>query len=170
MTEIGLLSDTHGFLDAAALPHLQACDEIWHAGDIGDIQVLRQLAALGIPLRVVFGNIDGNEVRAETRETLVWEVEQQRVLMTHIGGYPGHYPARIRQLLVSHAPDIFVCGHSHILRVMYDEAYRLLAMNPGACGRSGFHTVRTLLRFTLDKGQICELRVVDLGPRQSAVT
>jgi putative phosphoesterase len=165
MTRICLLSDTHGVLDPAILPLLAYCDEVWHAGDIGDVSILRQLADTGKTLRAVYGNIDGREVRVETQEVLAWDVEQRKVLMVHIGGYPGKYPASVRRLIESHAPDIFVCGHSHILKVMYDDRYHMLALNPGACGKSGFHVVRTLLQFTIDGRDIRDMSVVELGTR-----
>jgi putative phosphoesterase len=165
MTRICLLSDTHGFLDPAILPLLADCDEVWHAGDVGDMAVLRQLEATGKTLRAVYGNIDGREVRAETQEVLAWDVGQRKVLMIHIGGYPGKYPASVRRLIESHAPDIFVCGHSHILKVMYDDRYHMLALNPGACGKSGFHVVRTLIQFTIDGRDIRDMSVVELGTR-----
>ncbi len=165
MTRICLLSDTHGFLDPAVMPWLAACDEVWHAGDIGDLRVLRQLQDAGKTLRAVFGNIDGREVRAETHDVLAWDVERRKVLMVHIGGYPGKYPASVRRLVESNAPDIFVCGHSHILKVMYDDRYHMLALNPGACGKSGFHVVRTLLQFTIDGLDIRDMSVVELGTR-----
>jgi hypothetical protein len=165
MTRICLLSDTHGFLDPAIMPYLAASDEVWHAGDIGDLSVLRRLQDTGKTLRAVYGNIDGREIRAETQEVLAWDVEQRKVLMIHIGGYPGKYPASVRRLIESHAPDIFVCGHSHILKVMYDDRYHLLALNPGACGKSGFHVVRTLLQFTIDGRDIRDMSVVELGTR-----
>ncbi len=165
MTRICLLSDTHGFLDPAVMPCLAACDEIWHAGDIGDLSVLRLLQDAGKTLRAVYGNIDGREIRAETQEVMAWDVEQRKVLMVHIGGYPGKYPASVRRLIESHAPDIFVCGHSHILKVMYDDRYHMLALNPGACGKSGFHLVRTLLQFTIDGRDIRDMSVVELGAR-----
>src|SRR5690606_8213992 len=119
MTEIGLLSDTHGYLDPTMMPYLEACDQIWHAGDVGDMKVYRALKKTGKSLHVVYGNIDGRERRVETDERLCWQVEGNRVLMTHIGGYPGHYPASLKASFVEDRPDIFVCGHSHILRVMY---------------------------------------------------
>ena len=165
MIRICLLSDTHGYLDPAIMPFLAACDEVWHAGDIGDVSVLRQLENSVKMVRAVYGNIDGREVRSETQEVLACEVEQRKVLMVHIGGYPGKYPASVRRLIEAHAPDIFVCGHSHILKVMYDDRYHMLALNPGACGKSGFHLVRTLLQFTIDGRDIRDMSVVELGTR-----
>lgn len=165
MTRIGLLSDTHGNLDPAAIPFLLDCDEIWHAGDIGTKEVLDQLGNTGKTLRLVHGNIDGPEIRYEAPARLVWEVERRRILMIHIGGYPGRYAPGVQALIAQEAPDIFVCGHSHILKVQYDEKNHLLALNPGACGRSGFHLVRTMLLFTIDDRDIRDMRVVELGAR-----
>ncbi len=160
MKRIGLLSDTHSFLDERLFIHFEACDEVWHAGDIGSPQVLDQLEAFR-PVRAVFGNIDGAELRARLPENLRFECEGVDVLITHIGGYPGKYAPRIRPLLQAHPPKLFVCGHSHILKVMYDKTLGLLHLNPGACGKEGFHKVQTVLRFTLSEGRISDLEVVE---------
>lgn len=165
MTRIGLLSDTHGYLDPSVIPFLSECDEIWHAGDIGTPELVDRLERLGKTLRLVHGNIDGPEIRYRAPERLVWEVEHKRILMLHIGGYPGRYASGVPALIAKEVPDIFVCGHSHILKVQYDERHHMLALNPGACGRSGFHQVRTLLLFTIDGREIRDMRVVELGPR-----
>jgi putative phosphoesterase len=161
MIRIGLLSDTHGHIDQAILDALVDCDEVWHAGDVGDIKVLHQLQSLGKSVKAVFGNIDGHIVRLETREMLVWSVEKMKILMTHIGGYPGHYNARMRELITTHQPDITVCGHSHILKVIYDKQLHHLHLNPGACGKEGFHETRTLLRFTIDGDKVKDMEVVE---------
>ncbi|MGI4874450.1 MAG: metallophosphoesterase family protein [Janthinobacterium lividum] len=165
MTRIGLLSDTHGHLDDRILHHLRGTDEIWHAGDFGSTEVVMQLAGLAPIFRGVYGNIDGQEIRGTEPLVQNFEVEGLRVLMTHIGGYPGHYSPAARQLLAQVRPALFVSGHSHILRVMPDARLHLLHLNPGAAGRNGFHKVRTLLRFGIDQGKVVDLQAVELGPR-----
>ena len=165
MKRIGLISDTHSYLDPKVFECFKDRDEIWHAGDIGTSQVTDQLAAFK-PLRAVYGNIDGTELRATYPEDLLFELEGFTILMTHIGGYPGHYSPRARKLIAQHRPDIFVCGHSHILRVMRDEKHHnMLAMNPGAAGIHGFHKIKTLLRFDLDEGKILNVAAIELGKR-----
>ncbi len=148
MTRIGVLSDTHGTLPPQVFTFFKDCDQLWHAGDIGP-GVLEQLQAFK-PTRAVWGNCDSFALHYELEEQLFFECEGQRVLMTHIGGYPDHYPYQLRRTLELASPDIFVCGHSHILRVMYDKDYNMLCINPGAAGRQGFHKVATLVRFVLD--------------------
>ena len=148
MTRIGVLSDTHGTLPPQVFTFFKDCDQLWHAGDIGP-GVLEQLQAFK-PTRAVWGNCDSFALHYELEEQLFFKCEGQRVLMTHIGGYPGHYPYQLRRTLELASPDIFVCGHSHILRVMYDKDYNMLCINPGAAGRQGFHKVATLVRFVLD--------------------
>jgi uncharacterized protein len=165
---IGLLSDTHGFLDPAVFTYFAGCDELWHAGDFGPIEILDQLKTFK-PLRGVSGNIDGAEIHSEMPPDLSWETEGVRVYMTHAGGYPGRYEKKAKQELLRYRPDLFISGHSHILRVMRDPELGLLHMNPGACGRSGWHKVRTLLRFTVEAVKISEVEAIELGPRgQSA--
>lgn len=168
MIRIGVLSDTHSFLDPQLLPQLEKCDEIWHAGDIGNRDVLDQLVATGKTLRVVYGNIDGHDIRIDTQGELIWEVGQHKVFMTHIGGYPGRYPAKIKKRLLEIRPTIFVCGHSHILKVIYDKELQLLHINPGACGKVGFQKVRTMIRFVIDGDRIRDMAIVELpsGKRQ----
>jgi len=161
---IGLISDTHGFLDEAIFSYFAETDEIWHAGDFGSLEVLQRLRDFKL-LRGVYGNIDGPDVRAETASEIEWECEGLRVYMTHAGGYPGHYDARAKKELAKRRPDLFICGHSHILRVVRDPTLGLLCMNPGACGRQGWHTKRTLLRFIIDSGKISDLVAIELGPR-----
>ncbi|GAA4384394.1 metallophosphoesterase family protein [Hymenobacter koreensis] len=163
---IGLLSDTHGYLDDRILHHLRDCDQIWHAGDIGDESVLDQLAAVA-PLRAVWGNIDSRPVRQRCHETQLFTLNGLRVLMIHIGGYPGRYSQGVRSLLQRERPGLFICGHSHILRVMPDRQLGLLHLNPGAAGRHGFHTVRTLLKFEVEAGKVTNMQAVELGPRSS---
>lgn len=148
MKKIGVLSDTHGFLPKQVYSFFKDCDELWHAGDIGP-WVLDELRGWK-PVRAVWGNCDSFALHYELEEQSFFEVEGQRVLMMHIGGWPGHYTSVLRRTLELAKPDIFVCGHSHILKVMYDHEYNFLHINPGAAGRSGFHKVCTLVRFTLD--------------------
>ena len=161
---IGLLSDTHGFLDDAVFRHFAECDEIWHAGDFGTIDVLDRLKAFK-PLRGVYGNVDGAQLRAGLPEDLVWECEGLNVYMTHIGGYPGNYDRRARREVHRLRPGLFICGHSHILKVMRDKTLGLVHMNPGACGHHGWHVVRTLLRFTVENAKISGVQAIELGPR-----
>lgn len=164
MTTIGLLSDTHGYLDPKIFKYLETCDEIWHAGDIGDLAVTDALSNIK-PLRVVYGNIDGAAFRKRFKETLNFRIEGVNVLMTHIGGAAGSYSPKVRALLSEIKPQIFICGHSHILKVMFDKKYNVLYINPGAAGNHGFHKVKTLLRFKIDKNDIKDLEVIELGPR-----
>ena len=161
---IGLLSDTHGFLDEGLLAHFDDCDEIWHAGDFGSVDVLDQLRARK-PVRGVFGNVDGPELRSLVPEDLEWDCGGVRIYMTHIGGYPGRYDPRARRELERRKPGLFICGHSHIARVMRDSKFGLLHMNPGASGHSGWHTKRTALRFTVDAAKIGNVELIELGPR-----
>ena len=164
MKRIGLISDTHGFLDPAVEKHFAECDEIWHAGDIGDFSVIESLATIK-PVRAVYGNIDGTEFRKEFPEHLRIQVEGVDVWMTHIGGRPGNYALPIKALLKSNPPKLFICGHSHICLVQMDKSNGVLYMNPGAAGKHGFHKVRTILRFSLSEGSIKDLQVIELGPR-----
>jgi putative phosphoesterase len=161
---IGLLSDSHGFLDEAIFTHFADCDEIWHAGDFGSLELLNRLDAFK-PLRGVFGNIDDGAVRQRVSLDLGWECEGIQVYMTHIGGYPGRYERNVKKELTKRTPAVFICGHSHILRVMRDEGLGLLHMNPGACGHQGWHTERTVITFTAQAGKIGDLAVIQLGPR-----
>jgi putative phosphoesterase len=165
MKKIGLLSDTHGYLDPAIFEHFESCDEIWHAGDIGSIEIIDQLEAFK-PVRIVFGNIDGHEIRIRTTEYLHFELEGLSVQITHIGGYPPRYNPPVRKQLKSETPDIFICGHSHILRVMRDPALnQMLYINPGAAGREGFHAMRTAITFVVDAGKVSQMAVIELGKR-----
>ncbi|MBN1599659.1 MAG: metallophosphoesterase family protein [Bacteroidales bacterium] len=161
MKRIGLLSDTHGYLDKQILSHLEVCDEIWHAGDIGTITVLEQLENLK-PLRAVYGNIDGHEIRAAVPETQRFIIENVDVLIKHIGGYPGRYDRSVFPVILNNPPQLFISGHSHILKVMPDHKFNLLHINPGAAGKMGLHKVRTLVRFSVDKKNITDLEVVEL--------
>lgn len=163
-TRIGLLSDTHGFCNADMLHYLEQCDEIWHAGDIGENDVLEKLSG-NKPLRIVYGNIDSVIKQKTLPEDLVFEVEGVRVFMTHIAGNPPAYNQRVKNMIRNHQPNILVCGHSHILKVGWDKENSMWYMNPGAAGKHGFHKVRTLLRFTLHKGKVEKAEVIELGLR-----
>lgn len=162
MKKIGLLSDTHSCWDERYALYFNDCDEIWHAGDIGDITVADRLADIA-PLRAVSGNIDHGEVRRRFPELDIFETEGQRVLLTHIGGYPGRWSKGMKQLLRDEHITLMVDGHSHILRVMYDKELGLLHVNPGAAGRQGWQKKRTLVTFILDAGDIRDCRVIELG-------
>ena len=161
MTRIGVLSDTHGLLDKRVLEHFKDVDEIWHAGDIGSAEVLQKLQEFK-PTRAVFGNMDGGEVRYSLSEFYRFRVEDVNVLMTHIGGYPGHYNPWLIPMFRKEPPDLFVCGHSHILKVQYDNQFKFLTMNPGAAGKQGWQPCQTLLRFSIDGNQIKDLEVIEL--------
>lgn len=166
MKKILLLSDTHGFLDKGLIKHIEAADEVWHAGDIGSADLCREIKKYK-PLRAVYGNIDGADIRALHPEDLVFNCEDLKVLITHIGGYPGKYPARIKQLISQLQPGLFICGHSHILKVMYDSSLKHLHINPGAAGVHGFHHVKTAVRFEVERQEIKNLAVIELGKRTS---
>jgi uncharacterized protein len=161
---IGLLSDTHGFLDEAVFGYFAECDEVWHAGDFGSREILDRLKEFK-PVRGVYGNVDGSDLRAELPEDLSWECEGLPVFMTHIGGYPGNYDARAGKVIRRLHPGLFICGHSHILKVMRDPALRLLHMNPGACGHNGWHLMRTVLRFTVMDAKVSAVEAIELGVR-----
>lgn len=158
MTNIGLLSDTHGFLDPRILVFFKECDEIWHAGDIGSIQLADELSSLK-PLRAVYGNIDGSEIRSVYPLHNKFSCEEMKVWITHIGGYPGNYERSIRKEIQSDPPDLFISGHSHILKVIPDKELSLLHINPGAAGKNGFHNVRTAVRFRISGPRIHDLEV-----------
>lgn len=164
MKRIGLISDTHSHLEESVFKYFEACDEIWHAGDIGDASVADQLQAFR-PLRAVYGNIDDGALRRRFPEDLRFSVEGVDVFMTHIGGYPGRYNRRVRAILQAAPPDLYICGHSHILRVMPDKKLGFLHVNPGAAGNHGFHKVKTIVRFTVDQGNIKDFEVIELGLR-----
>ena len=161
MKKILLLSDTHGHLDKKILGYISQADQVWHAGDIGNLKVLDDLTALK-PLRAVYGNIDGHPIRLQAPELLFFDCEGVSVLMLHIAGYPGRYNPQARDLIVKHKPNLLICGHSHILKVMQDKKYNHLHMNPGAAGKHGIHKVRTLLLFELDNKRIQNMRVVEI--------
>jgi len=165
MKRIGLLSDTHGYLDPKIKTYFSDVDEIWHAGDIGTIDVLDELKAFK-PTRAVWGNIDNHEIRQECKEFLRFKIEEVEILMTHIGGKPERYskPA-FEELQKNGAPTLFVCGHSHITLVKMDKRFNMLWMNPGACGYKGFHKIKTILRFSITDERIHDLEVIELGKR-----
>ena len=158
MVRIGLLSDTHSYIDDSMLKFFESVDEIWHAGDIGNMEVLEKIRQVK-NVRTVYGNIDNQTIRMEMPQFQVFTVEQVKVVMTHIGGYPGNYAPGIIKMILEHQPKLFVAGHSHILKVIYDKKYNFLHMNPGASGISGFHKVRTMLRFAISDDQIKDLEV-----------
>lgn len=162
MTRIGLLSDTHGYWDERYLKYFEPCDQIWHAGDIGSTEIVERLEAFR-PLKAVYGNIDGQDMRRLFPEIARFTVDGADVLMKHIGGYPGKYDASIRSTLFANPPRLFISGHSHILKVKYDKSLNLLHINPGAAGIYGFHTVRTLVRFCIDNGSFSNLEVIELN-------
>ncbi len=164
MTRIGLISDTHHYLDDAVFKHFAGCDEIWHGGDFGTSEISDQLKAFK-PLRGVYGNIDGQDIRTQFPEILRFTCEQVNVLMIHIGGYPGKYTMKARQEFLSFQPQLFISGHSHILKVMYDNHYNCLHMNSGAAGKQGWQKVRTLIRFAIDGSEIKNCEVIELGKR-----
>ena len=163
--KIGLLSDTHDYVDDQILRHLAGRDEIWHAGDFGTAKVAERLSEVA-PLRGVYGNIDGQDIRVLYPKVLRFDANGLDVLMTHIGGYPGNYHPDIRQEIKTNPPGLFITGHSHILKVMPDKSLNnLLHLNPGAAGRHGFHQVRTMMRFSIEDGQVRDLQVIELGKR-----
>ncbi len=159
-----MLSDTHGYLDSAIPKYLESVDEIWHAGDIGSLQVTDELQKIK-PVKAVYGNIDGQDVRRVHPLHQRFLCEEVDVWITHIGGYPGHYAPAIKQQIQLQPPQLFICGHSHILKVVFDKKLNVLHMNPGACGNHGFHKVKTLLRFTIHGTKISDLEIIELGNR-----
>lgn len=165
MKKIALISDTHSLLKDDVVEHLKKHDEIWHAGDIGSMELVEQMESLGLPIRAVYGNIDDHQIRAVYPLNLSFECEGLKVFMTHIGGYPGRYVARVKEELLSDNYGLYICGHSHILKVIYDKKLEVLHMNPGACGTHGFHKFRTLLSFEIDKGKVQNAKVIELGLR-----
>ena len=169
MTTIGLISDTHGYLDSTVQKHFQDCNEIWHAGDFGSILVAEQLSlndrGRKKTLKGVYGNIDGPDVRSVYPEQLVWTCEDVKIMMTHIGGYPPKYNSKVKEQLLIHRPKLFISGHSHILKVMYDEKLQCLHMNPGAAGKQGWHSMRTIIRFRIEGTEMKNCEVIELGKR-----
>jgi uncharacterized protein len=168
LTRIGLISDTHNYLDSSVFQHFKNCDEIWHGGDFGTIEIANQLKVSSawsgsLPvLRGVYGNIDGNDIRSVYPEQNIFMCEGVKVMMRHIGGYPPRYNIETKNEIVIHKPQLFISGHSHILKIMYDEKLSCLHMNPGAAGKHGWHKVRTLIRFAIDKKDIKDCEVIEL--------
>ena len=162
MPRIGLISDTHSYLDPQVFEYFKEVDEIWHIGDVGDVKVLEELRAFK-PIRGVYGNIDDKDIRQEFPLDYRFVMEDMDIWMTHIGGYPGRYHPRVRDILQVQPPDLFICGHSHILKVMRDKKYKMMCMNPGAAGKHGFQKVRTLLRFDIKNKSLSNLEVIELG-------
>ncbi len=164
MKHILLIADTHSHLDDKLLKYIDDADEVWHAGDIGSEDVTKTIQKLK-PLRAVYGNIDDANCRKEFPKNLIFDCEQVKVFITHICGQPSSYLKEIKDILLIEKPKLFICGHSHILKVMYQKHYELLHMNPGACGVHGFHQIKTALRFVIDKDQIKNLEIIELGKR-----
>jgi len=164
MKKILLLSDTHSYIDNQILKFVKQADEVWHAGDIGSIEVIDTLQKLK-PVRAVYGNIDDKLIRSEYPLDAKFTIENVTVWMTHIGGYPTNYDVRIRPLIKSEPPQLFISGHSHILKVIFDKKLNVLHMNPGAAGKHGFHKIRTMLRFEINKDKISNLEVIELEKR-----
>src|SRR5215212_9380964 len=166
MRRIGLISDTHNYLDENVFEHFKNCDEIWHAGDFGNITIADRLftqassTGKATQLRGVYGNIDGYDIRSVYPEKLVWNCEDVTVFMTHIGGYPNRYSQGIKQQLISSRAKLFICGHSHILKIMYDSQINCLHVNPGAAGNQGWHKIRTIVRFAIDGSDIKDCEVI----------
>lgn len=164
MKQIGLISDTHNYLDDAVFKHFEYCDEIWHAGDFGSTDISDALKKFK-PLKGIYGNIDGLDIRNEFTEVLKFTCEEVKVLMIHIGGYPGKYTPLAKKEIAGYHPKLFISGHSHILKVMYDQKFQCLHINPGAAGKQGWHKVRTLVRFKIDGSDIKDCEVIELGNR-----
>jgi putative phosphoesterase len=164
MKRIGLISDTHNYLDEAVFKHFEQCDEIWHAGDFGSVEIANRLQSFK-PLKGVYGNIDGPDVRSIYPEKLRWKCEGVEVLMIHIGGYPPRYNPAVKQELSSMPAQLFICGHSHILKIIYDDKLQCLHINPGAAGNQGWHKVRTIVRLTIDGNDMKDCEVIELGKR-----
>jgi putative phosphoesterase len=166
MTRIGLISDTHGYLDEAVFKHFKDCNEIWHAGDFGNIALAEQIAAeTGLPVKGVYGNIDGQDIRSVFPEILRFNCEEVKVYMKHIGGYPKKYAPGVKKELQVNQARLFISGHSHILKIIYDKELGCLHINPGAAGKQGWHQVRTVVRFTVDGTNIKDCEVIELGKR-----
>jgi len=164
MTRIGLISDTHGFLDENVFTHFENCHEIWHAGDFGTTDLANRIASIK-PLKGVYGNIDSNDLRAIYPEQIVFMCEGVKVMIRHIGGSPPKYNPETRKELIRHQPLLFISGHSHILKIMYDDMQQCLHMNPGAAGKHGWHKMRTLIRFVIDGKEMKDCEVIELGKR-----
>ncbi|MEO5890185.1 MAG: metallophosphoesterase family protein [Ferruginibacter sp.] len=168
MTRIGLISDTHHFLDEAVFEHFKNCDEVWHGGDFGTISIAETIIAgfahlPGFKFRGVYGNIDGQDIRNIYPEQLIFMCEEVKVMMRHIGGYPPKYNPETKKEILIHRPQLFISGHSHILKIIYDEKLNCLHMNPGAAGKQGWHKTRTLIRFVIDGKEMKNCEVIELG-------
>lgn len=166
MKKILLISDTHSYLEPKLIKHIKEADEVWHAGDIGSIELCLEIEKLK-PFKAVYGNIDDKDIRITYPENLFFNCEELPVFITHIGGYPGKYPSKIKELIKENKTKLFICGHSHILKVMYDKDLEHLHINPGACGVHGFHKVKTVVRFEIEGTEIKNLAVIELGNRTS---
>ncbi len=166
--KIGLLSDTHGWIHPRLFDHFSGCDEIWHAGDIGNIETSDKLEAFK-PLKAVYGNIDDAKLRKTYPERMIFMAEEVKVILTHIGGTPDHYDRRISTILSENHPDIFICGHSHIAKVMFDRKAGFLYINPGAAGYQGFHKIMTAIRFQIDGKDIHDLELIELGEKGKVI-
>jgi putative phosphoesterase len=164
MTRIGLISDTHGFLDENVFIHFSKCDEIWHAGDFGSVEIAKRLAEFK-PLKGVYGNIDGQDTRSTYPEQLLFDCEKVKVMIRHIGGSPPGYNPETKKQLLLHQPGLFITGHSHILKIIFDSKLNCLYINPGAAGNQGWHKTRTIVRFTIEGKDIREAEVIELGKR-----
>ncbi len=164
MQKILLLSDTHGYFDEKLVKYVQSVDEVWHAGDIGTLDVCQHIEKLK-PLKAVYGNIDGQGIRKVYPKNAIFNCEGVKVFITHIGGYPAKYSADARAVILQEKPALFICGHSHILKIMYDKQFGLFHLNPGACGMQGFHQVKTALRFAIDGTEIKNMEIIELGKR-----
>jgi len=164
LTKIGLISDTHGLLDKSVFTHFKDCDEIWHAGDFGSKELVNALESFK-PIRGVFGNIDDHFIQSKFPEDLFFTCEEVNVYMRHIGGYPGRYAPGVKDKILKNKTGLFISGHSHILKVMYDDKLQCLHMNPGAAGKQGWHKVQTLIRFDVDGKEMKNCEVIELGSR-----
>lgn len=162
MKRIGLISDTHGFMPTTIEKYFKSCDEIWHIGDVGSLEIIHKLKKIN-HVKGVYGNIDGQEIRQLFPKNLRFKCEEVDVWLTHIGGYPNKYSIDVKQEIEKNPPDLFISGHSHILKVMFDHKLNLLHINPGAAGKYGFHKIKTIVRFTIDKKKIKDLEVIELG-------
>lgn len=165
MKRIGLMSDTHGYVDPKIYEYFKDVDEIWHAGDVGTIDVIEELEAFK-PVRGVYGNIDDHIIRATWPKVNAFGCEGMKILITHIAGKPYRYTSEAHDQINAHQPNVFVCGHSHILLVQFDKQINSLWLNPGACGYKGFHHVKTILRFSIDAGKIKDMEAIELGPKR----
>jgi len=160
MTKIGLISDTHGYYDDNIKDFFSDCDEIWHAGDIGTCEIIQKLSKIA-KVRAVYGNIDGTDIRHTYKQHAKFKCEDMNVWITHIGGYPGRYDAKVKPEIFTNTPDIFISGHSHILKVIYDKKINCLHLNPGAYGKSGIHNVRTALKFDINKKEVINMQIFE---------